>query len=202
MNQARFTHVTRQDSRPGIRDNTACKEADMSWQTASGLTLCLAFLLVFSILIAKGGRTPPPGDLPANKPDAARDVLVRHDDPPASKPIWIRRAPPLIARIDEPEPTPRFREPTRSTPPDETQTAATTNPPQEPRKYVVKKGDTLSKIARRFFGKDTPSVIELIVRKNNGVIRDRNRIVVGQEILIPLPAAGGADSGVPGAADR
>ena len=50
--------------------------------------------------------------------------------------------------------------------------------------YVIKKGDTLSAIAKQFLGNanDYPKIFEA----NKEVIRDPNLIFVGQKIRIPL----------------
>ena len=50
--------------------------------------------------------------------------------------------------------------------------------------YVIKKGDTLSAIARQFYGKanDYPGIFEA----NREVIKDANLIYPGQKIRIPL----------------
>ncbi|ABK17727.1 peptidoglycan-binding protein LysM [Syntrophobacter fumaroxidans] len=50
--------------------------------------------------------------------------------------------------------------------------------------YVIKKGDTLSAIAKQFLGNanDYPKIFEA----NREVIRDPNLIFVGQKIRIPL----------------
>jgi len=50
--------------------------------------------------------------------------------------------------------------------------------------YIIKKGDTLSAIAKQFFGKanDYPKIFEA----NREVIKDANLIFPGQKIRIPL----------------
>jgi len=50
--------------------------------------------------------------------------------------------------------------------------------------YIIKKGDTLSGIAKQFYGKanDYPKIFEA----NREVIRDANLIFPGQKIRIPL----------------
>jgi nucleoid-associated protein YgaU len=50
--------------------------------------------------------------------------------------------------------------------------------------YVIKKGDTLSAIAKQFYGKanDYPKIFEA----NREVIKDANLIFPGQKIRIPL----------------
>jgi nucleoid-associated protein YgaU len=50
--------------------------------------------------------------------------------------------------------------------------------------YIIKKGDTLSAIAKQFYGKanDYPKIFEA----NREVIKDANLIYPGQKIRIPL----------------
>jgi len=50
--------------------------------------------------------------------------------------------------------------------------------------YIIKKGDTLSAIAKQFYGKanDYPKIFEA----NREVIKDPNKIFPGQKIRIPL----------------
>ncbi|HXK56549.1 MAG: peptidoglycan-binding protein LysM [Gammaproteobacteria bacterium] len=50
--------------------------------------------------------------------------------------------------------------------------------------YVIKSGDTLSKLAKKYYGnaKDYPRIFEA----NREVIKDPDKIFVGQKIRIPL----------------
>lgn len=50
--------------------------------------------------------------------------------------------------------------------------------------YIIKKGDTLSAIAKQFYGK--ASAYPRIFEANREVIRDANLIYPGQKIRIPL----------------
>jgi nucleoid-associated protein YgaU len=50
--------------------------------------------------------------------------------------------------------------------------------------YIIQKGDTLSAIAKRFYGK--PNDYPRIFEANREVIRDPNLIFPGQKIRIPL----------------
>ena len=57
------------------------------------------------------------------------------------------------------------------------------------RVYVVKQGDTLSKVARQFFGKDGDRLTTKIYEANKGTMKDPHRLVVGQKLVIPgVPA--------------
>lgn len=51
-------------------------------------------------------------------------------------------------------------------------------------KYTVKEGDTLDKIAYRFYGKYDPDKIDEIMKLNN--IKDATTIQIGQVLIIPL----------------
>ncbi len=53
----------------------------------------------------------------------------------------------------------------------------------QPRKYVVVAGDTLSTIAKKFYG-DADHWKE-IFEANKAVIKDPNKIQVGLELIIP-----------------
>lgn len=49
--------------------------------------------------------------------------------------------------------------------------------------YEVKQGDTLSKIAKTFYG--DPSLYPKIFEANRDVLKDPNKIQVGQKLRIP-----------------
>ena len=53
------------------------------------------------------------------------------------------------------------------------------------RVYVVKQGDTLSKVARQFFGKDGDRLTTKIYEANKATVKDPNRLVIGQKLVIP-----------------
>lgn len=63
--------------------------------------------------------------------------------------------------------------------------AAGRPPAAQPRPYRVVKGDTLMKIARREWGSSEPRLVELLVAANPKLGARRNRILVGEELLIP-----------------
>jgi nucleoid-associated protein YgaU len=54
---------------------------------------------------------------------------------------------------------------------------------QNQRRYTVKSGDTLSSISRQFYG-DANQYMK-ILNANRGVLQDPNKIVPGQELVIP-----------------
>lgn len=75
--------------------------------------------------------------------------------------------------------------------------------------YVVRSGDTLISIARRFYGKDAPRLWRQIVDANKSTLRHPERLAVGQKLVIPnvpqppksdapRPPSGPAGGDVPG----
>ena len=54
-------------------------------------------------------------------------------------------------------------------------------------KYVIKKGDSLSKIAKEFYG--DPMAYKHIYQANTDILDDPNKIYPDQEIIIPHPPA-------------
>jgi len=55
--------------------------------------------------------------------------------------------------------------------------------------YVVKQGDTLTKVARQFFGKDGDRLTTKIYEANKATLKDPNRLIVGAKLVIPgVPA--------------
>jgi nucleoid-associated protein YgaU len=55
--------------------------------------------------------------------------------------------------------------------------------PSNVRMYIVKSGDTLSKISKQFYG--SPSDYMKIFDANRDLLDDPNKISVGQELKIP-----------------
>ena len=58
-------------------------------------------------------------------------------------------------------------------------------PRQEPKDYIVRKGDTVVKIVRANYGKASPRKMEFFVKANKAVIKDKNTIIAGQKLSIP-----------------
>jgi LysM repeat protein len=72
-----------------------------------------------------------------------------------------------------------------------TPTPEPTPPPAPtPQVYVIKEGDTLSKVARSF-----GLTLEELLEANKDTITDADRIVVGDEIVIPVPTPDEVDGG-------
>ena len=102
-------------------------------------------------------------------------------------------APAPVAQTPAPTPTPA-QAPTesRSVAPTATPTVAPTNAPteapvtqqgDESQFYTIQRGDTLSKIAKQFYGNANKYMY--IVEENTGVIQDPDKIYAGQVIRIP-----------------
>lgn len=50
--------------------------------------------------------------------------------------------------------------------------------------HIVQKGDNLIILARKYYGKSTPKVLDYIVSQNKG-LKDRNRLIQGQTLEMP-----------------
>ncbi len=66
----------------------------------------------------------------------------------------------------------------------ELKVAEETEPEEKVEYYVIQKGDTLSKIAQRYYG--DPMAYPRIFEANREVIQDPDKIFPGQKIRIPL----------------
>jgi len=152
------------DRSPGVKEDQG---ADLSkeWEDRR-LELTTAFK-----------KQPEPEPLPGTptEPTVEGGPLLRPDEldaqPPVTPPARPRPASPPVAAPASPPVA-----------------------PQAPRTYVVKKGDTLSSIAREQYGDVAKR--RLIQKANN--LSDPNRIFVGQKLLLPpaekstpAPAAAG-----------
>ena len=56
-------------------------------------------------------------------------------------------------------------------------------PTTQVRSYTIKSGDSLSKLAKQFYG--DASAWEKIFKANQGLIKDADKIYPGQQIIIP-----------------
>jgi LysM repeat protein len=72
----------------------------------------------------------------------------------------------------------------------------TEEPAPTPQTYVIKQGDTLSKIAKR-----NDITLDQLLAANKDTIKDADKISVGDEIIIPVPVpdevSGASDSPAP-----
>ena len=57
--------------------------------------------------------------------------------------------------------------------------------PNRPRTYVVKRGDTLTSIARNMLGDESRQTVDRLYQANRGWIADPDNIPVGVELVIP-----------------
>lgn len=62
------------------------------------------------------------------------------------------------------------------------------------KRHVIASGDTLTKIAERYYGNRSRRVVSLIVEANQSVIKDPDRIPLGAELVLPADAAVGASA--------
>jgi len=130
-------------------------------------------------LHAPGLPAPPTGEgvklSGGSLPDTGASPVVE---------IIRRVAPALGEAIEEPEPTPRPGTPDGSPEPEPTRAA----PPVKvaaAKKYTIVAGDTLGKIAKKFYDTASGPVVEFLVESNQGQIRNKDFVVAGTEIRIP-----------------
>jgi nucleoid-associated protein YgaU len=187
----------------------------MTRETKIGLLVGLAFVIVIGILLSDHitrSMQPPQAALAASTeamdqglttPGRVRgnqgDVRV-----PAVEPDRVVRtqSDPAMARIQI-GPRPNEQQAARSTDPspldnmvnvlaqDTARSAESTSgdvdlQPSTTKEYTAAPGDTLSRIARKFMGKDTPANRDAIVKANPSIQKDRNRIIAGHKYMIPL----------------
>ncbi len=127
-----------------------------------GRVIALSTALLAAFLLGRGTS----GDgLPEERLDRLRAELARVKDQNARLRQEAQRATAPVA-------------PATTVPPPETEDAPA---PQPQRTYVVRRGDTLASIARRFYG--DVSLARVIARVNG--ITSPNLVVEGQTLLIP-----------------
>jgi nucleoid-associated protein YgaU len=63
--------------------------------------------------------------------------------------------------------------------------ASVAAPPPAQRKYIVKKGDSLAKIARQTLNDDSKAALDKLMAANRGKLRDRDALAIGMELQIP-----------------
>jgi LysM repeat protein len=79
---------------------------------------------------------------------------------------------------------PATTEPVSQTPSTAAQPASVAGVPMQ--HYAVKSGDTLEKIAHKFYGSGTPDMVEKITRANN--MKNPNALKLDQDLVIPPKA--------------
>lgn len=125
----------------------------------------------------EGGLAREPGDPPKQHPtvDASGDSLRANAPPerlPAAAPevqIPVTSAPPVLVA-----------EPRKNT----------STPDRKTVRKIIKKGETLSELAREVYGTSGPQIIGLL-KQHNPHIKDPDRIMVGDEVN--FPAVDGAE---------
>ena len=66
----------------------------------------------------------------------------------------------------------------------------TVPPAPTPQVYIVRSGDTMSKIAKRF-----DVSIDDLIAANKDAIKDPDKISIGDTVIIPVPASEGDNGG-------
>ena len=152
-----------------------------------------------NITIIPPGNVLPPEQVPtryetARRPVEAAPAIVDIGSPtgPERKPIEIVNIDPRTntttlppVRFVEPAPvvTPLPVVPTR--------VSAVTDVTAPKREHKAQSGDTVSKMAYKYYGKNTKELRDLITKANPSLQRSPDRIVVGQMYVIPpAPSAG------------
>lgn len=156
---------------------------------------------------------PPEESSPSAVPPDARD------QPPAAARAADHPAAPTGARSPEPQPSPRSQtEPARERPAQPAgrpprpahpardrreQLRRLLEPSGLPREYVAQAHDTLTAIARRFYGTEAPPVVRWLFEANRDTLSDPDRLLAGQRLRLPpisqMPGFTPAEPGAPGA---
>ncbi len=110
------------------------------------------------------------------EPDADRmGATARRTAPPVAAP-----APPPAPEVKPAAPAPRGAEPAPTS-----VEPATEPKPRIKQEYIVKKGETLTRIAQSVYGKGTPREVEAIMKANRKEVPDAKRIRAGAKLVIP-----------------
>ncbi len=144
-------------------------------------------------------RMRAPDDLPGTGPDGPADPAETDEDEASTGRLALGPA-----RVETPMPAPpsdgappvRVR-PEAPAPPEETEPAAegapaprpgTPAPPSRP-VHVVRKGETLTTIATKYYGDDGPRLWRRVWEANKDTVPDPDRLRPGQKLVIPgVPA--------------
>jgi nucleoid-associated protein YgaU len=145
---------------------------------------------------------PSPAKLNPTTVGPVADAEHRRDEATAESPAAIlgvhRTAPvPAVTEVAEPQPTPPANPPIASPPPEPVTVASAATPSSPagkiapsnrenpPREYTVQSGDTLTRIAEKEYKKADPKLVKLILKSNEGRLKDANTVVQGQKLIIP-----------------
>jgi LysM repeat protein len=99
---------------------------------------------------------------------------------------------PALLGIGGPGATPK---PSASQPAPSVSTAPTAIPAPTPTVYVAKSGDTMTKIAKKF-----GVSLDDLIAANKDTIKDPDKLQVGDQVIIPLPASEGGSPAASGSA--
>jgi nucleoid-associated protein YgaU len=176
----------------------------MSRETKVGLLVGLGFIVVFSILLSHSGSAPvltqnlpivvkptnpdQLGDSSPTPPPVSGFTDVQSYSPlegPEDVPTVPDRLPGALADLGPADELPLEAPPLQPTTPQPATRPAVPASTALPKPYVVRRGDGLEKIAKRVYGRSSPSIISHIMDANNGTIKDRDTLRVGQVILTP-----------------
>lgn len=159
----------------------------MTHETRIGLLVGLVFIVMFGLVLSELMRTDIPATATAEQ-EGDRPIELGSTIPPAVAPQAVE-SPPAVARREAPART--RREPvalTAEASPGEAQPAPRAAPPRptpRPVVHTVSPGDTLTALARRYYGPQHGDKHELIFRANRSVLADESSLVVGQALVIP-----------------
>jgi len=161
----------------------------MTYETRIGLLVGLVFIVMFGLVLSELMRTDIPATATAEA-EAERPTELGSTIPPVAAPSAAGSRQPTARRA---APARTRREPVTLTA--EARAEAPTPQPAAPRHasrpvvHTVGPGDTLTAIARRYYGPQHGDKHELIFRANRNVLADRSSLSVGQALVIP-PLAG------------
>ncbi len=149
------------------------------------LLIGLVFIVCFGVILSgtrNDGQTPPVGavDVPvdagigaqAPRPTALTALPALHRQPSAPRaPIALADEPPAEPQAPQ---TPAAEVPVRAAPPVD-------------RTYTVEDGDSLSRIAKREYGRDDREAYMRIFNANRDILREPSSVRTGQVLRIPPP---------------
>jgi len=154
-----------------------------------------------NVVVSREPTGPQPSELPSPEElgtplHVPSDTFADGDSIPSTKDIEgdshavVIRRPRIAPPMDNPIPFERNRAPSVSPSPTPIPSAPGLEPDQPPTKwYVVRKGETLGRIAEKHYGTSKPKVVEFLVEGNKGRIKSKDVVIEGQKIVIPkLPS--------------
>ena len=188
-------HQETTDKTPGVyvrNEQPQPQELDMLWGNQKhvpkedqkpilffGMGVVVGVIVTGAIfLLFLNKPTATVADNASKLPEVEEIQLVpKIDDPTKEKPVEAAVTTPgeTDEMTEAPTPTKPIEKATKLVPKQPAQLAV--------QYYNVRNGDTLEQIARKYYGKGTPEMIEKIQRANN--MRNANRLAIGQKLVIP-----------------